>query len=306
MAPGHRPYPHSGKPPRDLKVRSCELNEGREGTSVFLLPSLSGSASLWRETADAMTHPVIAVEAPGFGHRENPWTSCAITLEESARIAAESGVFDDKGPIAVYGHSAGAMLAIRLARELRGRGIDVVALGLVNGLFDDATGIGRHPLSGSLRHPGVALNLIKLLLILLTPRPAWLKERLTRPASNLASNLYSPLIADPRRLSQASLEYLVSGGHCPGTLPLLLANRGLNFSELAALIEQEIHLVLGKADPLCNREGDSAFLGLLSDAGNPWQPDYLRCGHITPLEQPRELAALIDKYVDLCTRAKRQ
>jgi pimeloyl-ACP methyl ester carboxylesterase len=303
MALGHRPWSHSGKSPRDLTVRSYPLNEGREGTPVFLLPSLGGSGSLWQETADAMTHPAIAIEASGFGNRRNPRASCSVTLEDSARTAAYSSAFANlDGPIAVYGHSAGAMLAIRLAKELRGRGIDVVALGLVNGLFDDATGIGRHPLSGGLRHPGVTLNLLKLLIILQTPRPAWIKERLTRPASGLVSNLYSPLTADPRRLSQASLEYLVGDGHCPGTLSLLLANRELNFSDLAALVEQDLHLVLGDTDPLCNSQGNSEFLELLRDAGRGFLPHQLRCGHITPLEQPVELAKLIDEHVDLYSR----
>lgn len=87
---------------------------------LVCLPCAGGSAMFYQRWARRLPGQVelIAAELPGHGrlHREQPVTTMAGLVD---RLLAELAPL--KGPLAVYGHSMGALVGLELARAIRRR-----------------------------------------------------------------------------------------------------------------------------------------------------------------------------------------
>ncbi|MGI1662239.1 alpha/beta fold hydrolase BchO [Palleronia sp. KMU-117] len=121
------------------RAHRWHLQDTGEGPTVLLLHGAGGATQSWRDLLPRLggTFHVIAPDLPGQGfsrcgarHR----LSLPKMAEDLAALAASEGWRVDL----IVGHSAGAVLALELARRLRPRG--VVGLNAALGKFDGVAG----------------------------------------------------------------------------------------------------------------------------------------------------------------------
>lgn len=120
----------------------AELLDGRAGASrrllhpltppaamtLICLPYAGGTAAAYRPLADALRGRVAVVAAELPGHDIARRDEELSTWEVLAGRLADEVAAHVEGPVAVYGHSAGAALAVALTGELEDRGVPVAGV----------------------------------------------------------------------------------------------------------------------------------------------------------------------------------
>jgi surfactin synthase thioesterase subunit len=98
------------------------------GIRLVCLPHAGGSATFFLETAKSL-HPDIDVLSVQYPGRQDRWRETAVeSVDELAdRIAAELAPWSDT-PLALFGHSLGALLGFEVARRLTAAGRPPAAL----------------------------------------------------------------------------------------------------------------------------------------------------------------------------------
>src|SRR5205085_7637973 len=95
---------------------------------LLAIPYAGGGMAAFRGWAGALagTADLLVLQLPGRGSRlrERPCTSIA----EAAERAASELLADDSRPVAIFGHSLGALIGFEVARQLSARGRAPVTL----------------------------------------------------------------------------------------------------------------------------------------------------------------------------------
>ncbi|MGE5466161.1 MAG: thioesterase domain-containing protein [Ignavibacteria bacterium] len=105
------------------------LQPNGEGTAVFAIPGHNGDVFCFRALAQYLgeERPFYGLEPPGLDGFGEPLTRVE---DLAAYFAAQITAFRPGLPCVIGGYCAGATLALELARQLRGRGVDVRYLAL--------------------------------------------------------------------------------------------------------------------------------------------------------------------------------
>jgi surfactin synthase thioesterase subunit len=105
--------------------------------TMVCVPYAGGNATAYQPLADALPNRFALLAASLPGHESGGSDQAElIPMAEASRQLADEVQRSVSGPVAVYGHCAGASLAIDLARELEDRGVDLRATYLGASLTD--------------------------------------------------------------------------------------------------------------------------------------------------------------------------
>ncbi len=117
------------------------LREGNTPACLFLVHGLGGSAIELRQLARQIDHAFTVYGVQAFG-------LCNATPHRS--VEAMASAYADEilrvqpnGPYSLAGYSFGGLVAFEIARQLKGRGLDVRFLGLIDSYPDDGITMGR-------------------------------------------------------------------------------------------------------------------------------------------------------------------
>lgn len=276
------------RPFLDDGVHVTRQTSGEEGPWYVFLAGIGAEGEVFSLVADeleAAGKNVMVIEAPGFGYRD-PRKKC-VALSIAANEIVSSGKLPE-GPIICVGHSAGAMMALELAKSTR----HVMGIVTVNGILDDvARGIDR-PFWWAWRYPRKAYFMAGLLIYLTARLPEFVLRRLEKPG-HLLGLLFWPMIAKPWKLSARARHVLVRYNRCASAWPLLRANRHYDLPAQAELVTVPVHVLHGTHDPLATSPDKSPFLKRLRAREVPVSIAPINAGHCAPVERPEVVASEI-------------
>lgn len=254
-----------------------------------LIPGLGAEGKIWAYVAATLTnlgHEAVILEPPGFGYRRPRDT---YTLANAAKLVCTEEYLALDRPIIYVGHSAGAMMALELAKA------DPRTIGLVfvNGLMDSASDIIHRPFRSSLRHPRIAWRLGTLVLGIILPLPPVAVDFANRHYRTFRWAFW-PLVARPGRMPRVHFQLLFEANRCPGALRALRTNRHYDLPSHAPDIQWPFLAIVGRRDPLTTKPHRSRFLLALPVDG--YELRVLEAGHVTPIETTHEVVAALLKF----------
>jgi 4,5:9,10-diseco-3-hydroxy-5,9,17-trioxoandrosta-1(10),2-diene-4-oate hydrolase len=262
---------------------TAQYLEAGSGPPLLLVHGHEQSATSWRWVIPALagTHRVLAVSLPGYGGTApGTYTPGSDTTPFVTEFLDALGI----GSLDVVGHSAGGVVALRLALADPAR---VRTLVLV-----DSAGLGRevHPLLAA-----DTLPVVGELAILLSRLPGGAMGRTTMSAAML--------FAQPWRVPAEFFSEQHEQGRRPGQLEASTATARALFSStgqrqilldrLPAVTAPTL-VVWGGCDYVLPASQAQAAVNLLPNGRLAVLPD---CGHLPHVEDPVRFAAVLDGWL---------
>jgi pimeloyl-ACP methyl ester carboxylesterase len=267
---------------RTADVAGTAVNYAELGTGpcLLLVHGLAGCWQNWLEQVPhfALTHRVVALDLPGFGH--SPMPSWEISMPAYGQLVYDFcealGIED----AAIVGNSLGGFVA---AEAVASYPACFERLGLVS-----AAGIS----SASLRPEPAALA--GRLAVGLAPLAlSYQEQAIRRPKlrhSAFRSVFYKPAELRPELL----YEQYSNGSGKPGFLPSLTTLIGYDFTERLEAVQIETLIVSGRND-LIVPPGDAIEYGRL--LANSSTVIFDRTGHCPQLERPVRFNRLLEAFL---------
>lgn len=136
------------QPSTDHTVAAVPLQPKGERPPLFLMPSLSGLPSLWKDLLEELDaeRPVFSL---GLAGQNPPWSDQTSMSEIASHFVTAIRDTVTKGPLHLMGHSFGGMLAYEVARQLQYSGIEI---GRVLVVDTGPEQVGKDSLWKTLRH----------------------------------------------------------------------------------------------------------------------------------------------------------
>ncbi len=255
-----------------------------EGADLVLLHGSGASTHSWRGLMPllAREHRVTAMDLPGMGFTRRGKSGRSGLPETAEDLRALLDALGIASPRALIGHSAGAVIASRLA--LDGMGGEVVS---INGAFDAFEGLAGvlFPVLAKL----LAVNPLTVPLFTMGTRdPSRARRLLEGTGSTLDDEgvaLYHRLIRDPQ--------------HVDGALAQMAAWRHVGLrGELAAGLDRPMLLLSGDNDRTVPPRISADLAARLRASGRPVRERCLEgLGHLMHEEAPERVAGEIGAFL---------
>ncbi len=262
----------------EVKPHSWHVQEAGSGVTILLLHGAGGATQSWRGLFPVLARDfhVVAPDLPGQGFtRFGTRLRCGLRpmAEDVARLCRARGW----EPKLIVGHSAGAVLALELARHLSPDAI--LGLNAALGKFEGVAG-WLFPLMAKF----MAINpVIPPLLARMAGGESRVADLLASTGSNIdvrGQALYRRLMTD--------------AGHIDGTLAMMAQWNIDPLLDRMESIAVPVHLVAGGRDGTVPPDVSARAAARLPDAEFTTLPDL---GHLAHEEAPDRIAALIRQMV---------
>jgi magnesium chelatase accessory protein len=253
------------------------IQEAGSGNTIVLIHGAGGATQSWRGIFPLLlqTHHVVAIDLPGQGFTEMGARARCSLPHMSKDIAALISQ-EDWRPSAIIGHSAGAAIALELARL--GQTDHVIG---INSALSNFRGVAGwlFPMMAK----ALAINPLSAKLFSATATPQSVQNLIKGTGSTLdavGNGLYLKLVRD--------------AGHVDATLSMIAQ---WSFDRLT----QDLPLITAKVD-LIFAEGDKAVppassLDAASLLPNAKAHPVALLGHLAHEEDPDQIAALIQTFL---------
>jgi surfactin synthase thioesterase subunit len=255
-------YLGGGAPDEDAGrlLWSLTPDESSATTTIVAIPYAGGNATVYQPLADALPprFRLWAASLPGHEGEED-----FIEFSEATRQLAAEVRCRVAGPVIVYGHCAGASLAVALAQELEEGGADLKAVYV----------------GASLTDPDAAQNLSRV-----TDSPS---EELYEYIKAIGG-FDGPLDDADRRQVIAALRHDMAGA-----TQFQAAGHAAADDGTARRLQAPVHCVLGAADPV-TPDPEHSYAGW-SVFGDTVTLDVIDGGHYFARDHAADLAGVIDR-----------
>ena len=270
----------------DVDGTATQYLEAGSGPPLLLVHGHEQSAATWRWVIPALasTHRVLALSLPGTGETDRPTGQHAPGHDMAPFVAAFLDALDVQPPLDVVGHSAGGVIALRLALANPAR---IRTLTLV-----DSAGLGQavHPLLALDTLPGVGELAIMI-------------SRVPGGDIGRTSMSTAMLFAQPWRAPADFLTEQHALAQRPGQLESSTAmaralfgahgQRQILLDQLPTLTMPTL-VVWGACDYVLPAHQAQTAVDLLPDGRLALIPD---CGHLPHVEHPDRFAAVLTDWL---------
>jgi len=230
-------------------------------TTLLLLPGMLNTTDIW-DKVSAELQDVADIRVPDFVALD--------TMDEMSRAAW--ALADAKGPIAIAGFSMGGYVAAQMFAEQRDRVSRLAFIDTSISLDTPEQTVGRQRMMSAARadYAGLAAKLVRLNL---------------HPDRHEDARLVATLNAMFAAIGPAGLER-----HCRA-----IARRGDHRAVLASA-RIPVAVICGREDRITPPVASEEIAAHIPGASLAWIDD---AGHMTPLEQPAALAALLRNWLGM-------